>query len=463
MFRNLSEDEAELLLYGEIASDQPWWEGGDLVTPRQFYEDLKALGAKSNITVRINSAGGDVFAAQAIYTQLKTSAAKVTVIVDGLAASAASIVAMAGDTVKIPANAMMMIHNPAIGLVGYYTAEEMERFAEQLDAVKESIVNAYMAKTGLDRKALSKMMDEETWMTGEEAVEKGFADEVLFQNVQMAMKGSLLVVNSISHDLSKFKSRPPVPAIKNGVVPNDVSRKKAPEDEPWKAPNLEDFTDKRWDELSNEEKRRIAGHYAWAPKMPPERFSDLKLPHHRPSDGAIVWEGVVKAGQRLSQTDIPDEDIEKVKDHLGDHYRQFGRTPPWEEQGENRKEDNKLEIKTVDDLRQHFPGLVAQLEAAAREEGVKAERQRIQAIDEISRTLVPELVKKAKYEQPMTAEQLALEALKVDAAKGQKYLDALKKDYEESGVSGVKGQPQKVEPNVAQAIAEYANKRRKRG
>lgn len=464
----MSEEEAELLLYGEIASEQPWWEGGDLVTPRQFYEDLKALGTKSNITVRINSAGGDVFAAQAIYTQLKTNTAKITVIVDGLAASAASIVAMAGDTVKMPANAMMMIHNPALVLIGYYTADEMEKFAEQLEAVKESIINAYMAKTGLDRKTLSKMMDEETWMTGDEAVEKGFADEVLFQDVQMTMKGSLLVVNSISHDLSRFKSRPPIPVIKNGVVPNDVSRKKAPEDEPWEAPTLSDFTDKSWDDLSDAEKRRIAGHYAWAKAMPPEKFGDLKLPHHRPSDGAVVWRGVANAAARLSQSDIPNEDIEKVQDHLGSHYRQFGRTPPWEEQeGEEenvikRKEGNKLEIKTVEELRQQFPDLVAQLEVAARDEGAKAERQRIKAIDEISRTLAPELVNKAKYEQPMSVEQLALEALKADAARGREYLNNLKNDFAESNAGKVAGQPQENEGqiDVARSIAEYANKRR---
>jgi hypothetical protein len=304
-------------------------------------------------------------------------------------------------------------------------------------------------------------------MTGEEAVEKGFVDELMLQNVQMSMKGSLLVVNSISHDLSRFKSWPPVPAIKNGVVPRDVSREKASEDENWEAPNLEDFTNKSWEELSDDEKRKIAGHYAWAPKMPPERFSDLKLPHHRPSDGAVVWAGVANAAARLPQTDIPDEDVEKVREHLSSHYRQFGRTPPWEEEEEKnnapRKEEHKLEIKTVDELRQYFPELVAQLEAAAREEGAKAERQRIQAIDEISRTLAPEMVNKAKYEQPMTAEQLALEALKADAVRGRQYLEDLKKDYGESGAPGVKGQPHKVESNVAQEIAEYANKRRRNG
>lgn len=483
----MSEEEAELLLYGEIASEQPWWEGGDLVTPRQFYEDLKALGPKSGITVRINSAGGDVFAAQAIYTQLKTHAAKITVIVDGLAASAASIVAMAGDTVKMPANAMMMIHNPALILAGYYTADELERLAERLDAVKESIVNAYTAKTGLDRKTIAKMMDEETWMTGEEAVQKGFADEVLFQDVQMVANGSLFIVNSVAHDLSKFRRRPFSVAgltVRNGVVPEDVSEKTAPEDEPWEAPALSDFTDKRWDELSDAEKRRIAGHYAWAADMPPETFGDLKLPHHRPSDGAVVWRGVAAAMAALmgarGGVDIPKEDRRRVYNHLARHYEQFDREPPaFEDSGyhqvvtlsktqeSGRKEEEKLEIRTVDELRRSFPDLVAQLEVVAKEEGAKAERDRIRAIDEVSRVLPPELVNKAKYEQPMTVEQLALEALRLDAARGRKYLEDLARDKAESGLDKIAGQPLGAEgaaeqrESAAQAIAQYANERRK--
>lgn len=127
-----------------------------------------------------------------------------------------------------------------------------------------------------------------------------------------------------------------------------------------------------------------------------------------------------------------------------------------------------MEIKNVDELRQHFPDLVAQVEAAAREE----ERKRIQAIDEISRTISPELVNKAKYEEPMTAEQLAFQALKADAAKGRQYLDDLGKDNADSGVQNVASQPQddrakkekqeEERKKAAQSIAEYANKRRNR-
>lgn len=117
-FRAAAEENAapELILYGDIASET-WW--GDEVTPRQFTEELDALGAVPEIVVRINSGGGDVFAANAIYTRLKDNAAKITVKIDGWAASAATIVAMAGDVIEIPGNGVFMVHDPSMGLLGY--------------------------------------------------------------------------------------------------------------------------------------------------------------------------------------------------------------------------------------------------------------------------------------------------------------------------------------------------------
>jgi HK97 family phage prohead protease len=113
-------------------------------------------------------------------------------------------------------------------------------------------------------------------------------------------------------------------------VPRDVSREKADRDERWVAPKLADFTSEQWSALSDRAKRKIAGHYAYSDGMPPERFSDLSLPHHRASDGAIVYRGVVSAAQRLGQTDIPDDELEAVKAHLGRHYRAFGAVAPWD-------------------------------------------------------------------------------------------------------------------------------------
>lgn len=327
-------DVGELLLYGTIGNGT-WWE--DEVTPKQFRQDLDALGDVKEIRVFINSDGGDIFAGQAIYSMLKRHKARVTVYIDGLAASIASLVAMAGDTVYMPRNAMMMIHNPWTIAVG--TASDFRKLADDMDRIRESLIVAYRDKTGLDREKLVEMMDAETWMTAEEAVELGFADEIEeSRKLAAAVVNGRLVINGQEFDLGRFKNPPALDVafrsigFRNGVVPKHVSRKLAPEDEPWEAPTLSDFTDETWDELSEAEKRRIAGHYAWAKDMPPEKFGDLKLPHHRPSDGAVVWRGVANAAARLPQTDIPGEDVSKVQEHLGSHYRQFGRTPPWEEQ-----------------------------------------------------------------------------------------------------------------------------------
>lgn len=325
-------DVAELLLYGEI-SDVTWW--GDEVTPKQFKADLDALGNVREIKVYINSIGGDVFAGQAIHSMLRRHPAKVTVYIDGLAASIASVVAMAGDVVYMPRNAMMMLHNPWSLAVG--NAEVFRKMAEDLDKIRESMVAAYQDKSGLDRDKIIELMDAETWLTAEEAVKLGFADEIEeAKQVAASLAGGCLVINGQMCDLRRFRNPPDLavfaPVVRAGVVPSDVSREKAPEDEAWEAPTLSDFTDQPWDELSDAEKRRIAGHYAWAAEMPPPTFGDLKLPHHRASDGAVVWLGVASAAARLPQSDIPDEDLGDVQAHLGSHYRQFGRTPPWEEQ-----------------------------------------------------------------------------------------------------------------------------------
>ncbi len=171
MFKALSADAAELLIYGTIG-DTEW----DDVDAKSFFRELKSLGDVREITVRINSPGGDVFTAQAIYNQLKTHPAKVTVYIDGLAASAASLIAMAGDWVVMPANALMMIHNPQT--LAWGDANDLQKGIEVLEKVKETMLEVYQAKTGLDKETLLELIDDETWLTAEEAVEWGFADEV---------------------------------------------------------------------------------------------------------------------------------------------------------------------------------------------------------------------------------------------------------------------------------------------
>ena len=167
--------ERTLFLNGMI-SDETWY--GDEVTPQLFKDELNA--GNGNITVWINSPGGDVFAAAQIYNMLRDYKGSVTVKIDGIAASAASVIAMAGDKVCVSPVAMMMIHNPATMAMG--EAKDMQKSIAMLNEVKESILNAYEFKTGLTRARLSHMMDDETWFNAKKAVELGFADKILFDS-----------------------------------------------------------------------------------------------------------------------------------------------------------------------------------------------------------------------------------------------------------------------------------------
>ena len=167
--------ERTLFLNGMI-SDETWY--GDEVTPQLFKDELNA--GNGNITVWINSPGGDVFAAAQIYNMLRDYKGSVTVKIDGIAASAASVIAMAGDTVCVSPVAMMMIHNPATMAMG--ETRDMQKAIAMLNEVKESILNAYEFKTGLTRARLSHMMDDETWFNAKKAVELGFADKILFSS-----------------------------------------------------------------------------------------------------------------------------------------------------------------------------------------------------------------------------------------------------------------------------------------
>lgn len=172
-FKALDEKTGELTLYGEI-SDISWW--GDEITPKQFKEDLDALGDIDVLNVYINSPGGDVFAGQTIYSMLKRHKAQVNVYVDGLAASIASLIAMAGDKVIMPANAMMMIHSPWTWAVG--NAQDFRKLADALDKIRDSMVTAYQDKSGLEAEEITKIMDAETWLSAKDCLEYGFADEI---------------------------------------------------------------------------------------------------------------------------------------------------------------------------------------------------------------------------------------------------------------------------------------------
>ena len=166
-----------LRLEGPI-DDESFW--GDEVTPKAFREELNA--GTEDITVWINSPGGNVFAAAEIYTMLRDYPGSVTVKIDAIAASAASVIAMAGSKVLMSPVAMLMIHDPSTIAMG--NTKDMEKAIATLNEVKESIINAYAAKSGLSHNRISKLMENETWMNAKKAVELGFADEILFEAVE---------------------------------------------------------------------------------------------------------------------------------------------------------------------------------------------------------------------------------------------------------------------------------------
>lgn len=186
-FANNETNGHELILEGVIASES-WF--GDEVTPQQFRDELKEVSG--NLTVRINSPGGDVFAGMAIMNALKDREGYTTVIVDGLAASIASVIAMAGDKIVMNTGSMMMIHNAWSMAAG--DSKELRKVAETLDQISDTIISVYETRTGLSVEELKSMLDEETWMSAEEAVEMGFADE--------AKKGKTKLSNMVKNVLS---------------------------------------------------------------------------------------------------------------------------------------------------------------------------------------------------------------------------------------------------------------------
>lgn len=183
---------AEIYIYDTIGDSY------DGTTGKQFAKDLKALGNVTELRIFINSPGGNVFDGMAIVNQLVRHKARKNVVIDGMALSIASVIAMAGDEIAIAGNAMMMIHDP--WSFGFGTAAEFRKLANMLDKVEGTIMNSYTARTGLEDSQVAEMMHEETWMDSQEAVDLGFADTI-GADVQIAAKAR-------GFDFSKFRHAP---------------------------------------------------------------------------------------------------------------------------------------------------------------------------------------------------------------------------------------------------------------
>ena len=205
-FRNMAGGSAELLLYGNIAGEKSWY--SDDVTPKQFAEDLAALGAVSNITVRINSGGGDVFAAVEIGNLLEQHPANVTARIGGVCASAATIIACHCNKVIAANDSTYMVH-PVSMYCGYANAADLQKYLEALATIKENIISLYAKKTGRTKDEVTAWMDAESWWTGPQAKENGFADELTDEGAGATYenRGGVLFVNSVSMG-AKFDKAP---------------------------------------------------------------------------------------------------------------------------------------------------------------------------------------------------------------------------------------------------------------
>ncbi len=204
IINNDSKEEIErtLFLNGTIAEDS-WFD--DDITPKMFRDELNE--GKGDITVWINSPGGDCIAAAQIYNMLVSYKGNVTIKIDGIAASAASVIAMAGNKVLMSPVSVLMIHNPMT--IAFGNKSEMEKAIQMLDEIKESIINAYEIKTGLDRKKISNLMDFETWMDANKAMELHFSDGILkrsnYENIPKScmMYSKVKVQNSLMEKIVK--------------------------------------------------------------------------------------------------------------------------------------------------------------------------------------------------------------------------------------------------------------------
>ena len=209
-FENSAENSSEgtLHIYGDIKFyDMGWWNWPDDVIPHQFKNDLAELGDVDTIHVRINSNGGSVFGAYAIMNLLRSHKAKIITYNDGIAASAATLIAMAGDRIVSSIGSVWMIHLPSTSVSG--NAKDLQKAIEILDTITDTMADIYHAKTGIDRAEIMRMMNEDKWMTGKEALEMGFVDEVTGLKVEAYLSDNKATAffNGLAVNLAKVKNK----------------------------------------------------------------------------------------------------------------------------------------------------------------------------------------------------------------------------------------------------------------
>ena len=227
---SVNDNEGEITLYGDVMSQQPvdWWTGepepGLYITPEGFMEDLAAVKDKGRITVKLNSCGGDLYTGIAIHNALKALPGEVNVVVEGIAASAASVIMCAGDTVTVYPGSLVMIHGVSVMLWDYLNIQDMKQLIKGMDASERAVAEIYNAKTGIEVDTLRSMMTKETWLTGREALEKGFANTLKEDenepNMSMSIDKKVLFVNGVQHNIEGLRNVPgTIPVTKHATPP----------------------------------------------------------------------------------------------------------------------------------------------------------------------------------------------------------------------------------------------------
>ena len=355
---------AKVNLYGEIVDEVPtdWWTGekvaGLFIELKSFLNDVEDLSGMDEVFFYINSVGGSVDAGVSIFNKIRAMKAETTTVVDGLAASAASIVAQAGDHRQVSLGSQTMVHCASAGLLGYYNQAELSEVTKMLESEDKRIAQILADRTGRSEKDMLKMMKATSWMTADEAVEEGFADEVVGKTEPVVDKISntkMYVVNGIPHNLSHMS----IPTFK------------------------------------------AVGEFA-----PAQMISD---------------------GTEPVDIDNPSNSLKEEKSM---------------DMNELRAKYPDLVNQIADEARQTAQTENAEAVKNAVNEAVIAERKRLQDIDSIAQTIGADLVNEAKYgENPMSASELALKALKNQQAQGADFLKSRNEEQKDADVNAVTPQP----------------------
>lgn len=239
---DMGENDAEVTMYGEVVDTRPvdFWTGepvsGNYIMLDEFLRDLDGLKTKNNITIHLNSVGGDMYAGIAIYNRLRALPGNITTVNDGLAASAGSLIFMAGSTRQVNAGSNLMIHQAAAFLLGSYQTNDLKQVIKQLDAANKAGINIYAEATGLPAETIKAQVDRETWFTGREAVDAGYATELVDTGVPVSMSltadRTRMVVNGVSMSTRGMSNIPasipvmPAAAIVSPAAPAPAEDKK---------------------------------------------------------------------------------------------------------------------------------------------------------------------------------------------------------------------------------------------